>query len=578
MCYETKSLRGAFDAFASIIIKPIQFDQEIDTACHMDYSHTKLTDDYFDYIAECFPVMCASDEFDFLPRAQKATQYYDQVDNLDRDAIEQCLFTLREFQSRCEVAASNENDLERLTDLALLKANASGILIEFETKKSWRRNPLLYLKIAFIGLDHALTKPASGWEERTERTSARLRAIPRLLQQAIDNINTVPMAYHQAALDMVGDCKVYLREISKDFINISIGDVNEELQKPLKALEAVEQFLRTHPPIPDQTFVLSALETTLKDHFSSTRSLSEIFEIAQEEWGHSLDQLKKLQADVDPDKSWQALYHAYSPSDIDEKDTIALYQHEIERLGRFFGDHGFRDFDLSSSLELCETPTYLRSVRSSASFSSALTADPMERDVFYITTQFTEQRGEEAADLVKRRLHREYKFLAAHETFPGHHLLDSVRRKLDNPIRRQIESPLFYEGWAYYGESLLAEYGYVDNPMDHLVDWKRRLWRAARCQIDVGLTTGMLSRDQAVELVTAAGFSPIEANYQIDHFRLNPGYQLCYSLGRYEIMQLRKTYANRMDLDQFHRRLLEGGQLPFHLIEKRFEASLGGGI
>jgi len=365
----------------------------------MDDSHTKLTDDYFDYIAQCFPVMCASDEFDFLPRAQKATQYYDQVDSLDRDAIEQCLSFLREFQNRCDVAASNENELERLTDLALLKANASGVLIEFETKKSWRHNPLLYLKIAFIGLDHALTKPASGPEERTERTSARLRAIPGLLQQAIDNIDTVPMAYHRAALDMIGDCKVYLREISKDFINISIRDVNEELQKPLKALEAVEQSLRTRPPIPDQTFVLSALETTLKDHFSSTRSLSEIFEIAQEEWGHSLEQLKKLQADVDPDKSWQALYHAYSPSDIDEKDTISLYQHEIERLGRFFRDHGFRDFDLNSSLELCETPTYLRSVRSSASFSSALTADPMERDVFYITTQFTEQRGEEAGSL-----------------------------------------------------------------------------------------------------------------------------------------------------------------------------------
>jgi uncharacterized protein (DUF885 family) len=246
-------------------------------------------------------------------------------------------------------------------------------------------------------------------------------------------------------------------------------------------------------------------------------------------------------------------------------------------LGRFFRDNGFKGFDLSSSLELCETPTYLRSVRSSASFSAALTADPLERDVFYITTQLAEQRGEEAADLVKRRLNREYKFLAAHETFPGHHLLDTVRRKLANPIRRQIESPLFYEGWAYYGESLLAEFGYVANPMDHLVDCKRRLWRAARCQIDVGLTAGMLTRDEAVELVTAAGFSPIEANYQIDHFRLNPGYQLCYSLGRYEILQLRKTYGSRMDVDEFHKRLLEGGQLPFHLIEKRFEASLRNG-
>jgi uncharacterized protein (DUF885 family) len=92
----------------------------------------------------------------------------------------------------------------------------------------------------------------------------------------------------------------------------------------------------------------------------------------------------------------------------------------------------------------------------------------------------------------------------------------------------------------------------------------------------VGLSAGILTREEAVELVSAAGFSPIEANYQIDHFQLNPGYQLCYSLGRYEIMQLRNTYRNRMQLDRFHKELLEGGQLPFHLIEERFEAGLAG--
>jgi uncharacterized protein (DUF885 family) len=265
------------------------------------------------------------------------------------------------------------------------------------------------------------------------------------------------------------------------------------------------------------------------------------------------------------------LYHAYCPSAIEKTNTISLYQSEIERLRRFFSEHGFRDIGLRSSLEVCETPTYLRSVRSSASFSAASDSDVGEKDLFYITTHPSRQRGKQARDLLKKRLHREFKFLAAHETFPGHHLLDSVRRRLENPIRRQIESPLFYEGWAYYAESLLSEYGYVYSPIEYLVDYKRRLWRASRCQIDVGLSTGRLTKEDAIELLTTTGFTSEEADSQVDHFRLNPGYQLCYSLGRYEIMALRETYGNRMSRDQFHRRLLEGGELPFHLIEKRFE-------
>ncbi len=526
---------------------------------------------YFDYLAKSFPVMCASDEFHFLPRAETAGRYYDQVDNLDADVIGECLFNLREFQDKFDLLARHENDFEKFTDLELLKANVAGILIELETKQSWRHNPLLYSKIAFIGLDHALAKPASEPQERTERTLARLRAIPQLLQQATDNIDSVPKTYHQAALAMLSDSKSYLTEIGETFGNASCGRLKEGLQKARSALHTFGKFLRSLSPVPDQQFVVSALEATLKDHFLSVRSLPEVFQIAVEEWQENLEQLKKLQANIDPGKSWRELYHAYRPSGIKKTDTISLYKREIEQLGRFFRKHGFTYISSSSSLELSETPTYLRSVRSSASFSAASGSDVEEKDFFYITTRPQQQRGKEGGDLLKKRLHREYKFLAAHETFPGHHLLDTVRRSLENPIRRQIESPLFYEGWAYYAESLLTEYGYVNSPIEYLVDCKRRLWRAARCQIDVGLTTGIFDRKDAIKLLTTAGFNAEEADRQVDHFRLNPGYQLCYSLGRYEIMKLRENYGHRMGRDQFHRQLLEGGELPFHLIEKRFE-------
>jgi uncharacterized protein (DUF885 family) len=100
------------------------------------------------------------------------------------------------------------------------------------------------------------------------------------------------------------------------------------------------------------------------------------------------------------------------------------------------------------------------------------------------------------------------------------------------------------------------------------------LWRSARCQIDVGLTAGFITKKDAVELLTTSGFSTGEAVRQIHRFQLNPGYQLCYSLGRYEIMRLKKAYGTRMGDEAFHAFLLEGGELPFHWIEKRLQAIL----
>jgi hypothetical protein len=528
-----------------------------------------LAAEYFDYLARRFPVMCASDEFHFLPRARAASRYYSQLDNLSIDAISECVHVLKGFQSRLKVLAQQAGDQEELFDIELLKSNMAGVLIEFDDTKSWRHNPLLYLKIAFIGLDHALTKPASSRQETLERTAARLDAIPSLLEQAAKNLGSIPETHHQAALLMLADCRKYLAELAQGLVYH-----RRRMEKAKAALTAFGKFLKAIKPKPDQDLPRPDIVPTLRDHFASELSIYEVFEIAVEEWQDSLGALQKLQGQIDTAKSWVELYHAYFPTDIHKVDTITLYHLEVERLQSFFQEHGFQDTNSVPFPEVQETPTYLKSVRSSASFAAGFTSDPREKDYFYITTILPLRRTRQAGDLLRKRLHREYKFLSAHETFPGHHLLDSTRRNLTNHIRAQIESPLFYEGWAYYIESLLTEYGYVDHPLDQLIDHKRRLWRAARCQIDIGLSAGLLSRSEAIELLTSAGFSREEARNQVDRFRLNPGYQLCYSVGRHELTRLRKEYGSRLGRDVFHREVLHGGELPFHLIEKRLaEAS-----
>jgi len=530
----------------------------------MARSVVDLAADYFGYLARRFPVMCASDEFHFLPRARAACQYYSQLDNLSIDAIDECVQVLKDFQTRLSLLIPQAGDQEEFFDIELLKSNMAGVLIEFESTRSWRHNPLLYLKIAFIGLDQALTKPASSQQETAERTAARLDAIPRLLEQAAENLGAVPETLHQAALLMLTDCRKYLAELAQGVL-----DNPRSMEKVHTALTAFGKFLKAIKVMPDQDFPKADIGPTLRDHFASELSMSEVFEIAVEEWQDNLRALQRLQAQIDAAKSWVELYHAYFPTDVHKVDTITLYHLEAERLQSFFREHGFQETNSVPFPEVQETPTYLKSVRSSASFAAGFTTDPREKDFFYITTMLPEQRSGEAGDLLRKRLHREYKFLSAHETFPGHHLLDSTRRNLTNCIRAQIESPLFYEGWAYYVESLLTEYGYVDHPLDQLIDRKRRLWRAARCQIDVGLAGGLLSESEAMELLTSAGFSREEARNQVDRFRLNPGYQLCYTIGRYEFTRLREKYGSRLGRDGFHWEVLHGGELPFHLIEKR---------
>jgi uncharacterized protein (DUF885 family) len=536
--------------------------------------YKRLADSYFDFLAERFPVMCASDEFDFLPRAESASKYYDKLDQFDSNAVEDVIDELKSFHKRFAAANTEEGDLDRFIDLKLLQANIAGILIELDTKRSWQYNPLLYLKIGFIGLDHALNKPAGSSKEVADRALARLSSIPGILKQGIDNIRSVPETYHQASLRMAEDCTEYISEVGKIFSEQFPNHQNRAFkatQDTRVFIEKFYQFLKSKSSEPDRRFAVSTLETSLKDHFLSIHSPNEIFAIAVQEWQKILEKLQKLQSGIDAKKTWEQLYHSFAPYQVAEKEIVALYKDEIQRLREFFSQNGFSKELLDAPVKIKYTPTYLKSVRSSASFAAAFSRDPQEESYFYISTQFAQHNSKESDHHLQRRLSREFKMLTAHETIPGHHFLDSFRRKLSNPIRRQIESPLFYEGWASYAESMLIEYGYLKDPMELLVSLRRELWRSARCQIDVGFTIGRLAESTALDLLQTCGFDAAEASRQLDRFRLNPGYQLCYGYGSHEFKQLKKKYGHLLKGRDFYSFLLKGGELPFHLIEKRFE-------
>ncbi len=539
----------------------------------MNQSHDKLADEYFAFLAKRFPVMCASDEFHFLPRAEAAHFFYDRLDNFNKAGIEECLFQIKQFKTKFDQLAERETiDQDAAIDLSLLSANAASVEIEFEKNRTYCHNPLLYLKVIFIGLDHALNKPASEPEENKDRFFARLGAVPDLLKQARENIVSVPLSYYKAAFFMIQDGRAYLadtmRKLSDDPEDSIKPPQIQQFQTCLSSLEAFEKYLSSLSPTPDRRFGTGAINETGENYFMSVRSLADVFEIAVDEWHDTLTLLETIKSRIDPARSWQELYHSYTPKSIEHHDILNLYRMETDNLRLFFMDRDFKPNDLSMPMDVVETPSYLRSVRGTASFAAALRSDNREKSFFYITPRLPGENSKEEISLI-RRFHREYKFLTAHETFPGHHLLDTVRRRLKNPVRRQIESPLFYEGWASYAESLLTEYGYADKPFDRLIDCKRRLWRSARCQIDAGLSTGRMDREAASRLLMAAGFSLKEAARQLDRFQLNPGYQICYTLGRYEIMNLKELYDKRIRDKKFHSFLLEGGELPFHLIEKK---------
>lgn len=516
---------------------------------------------YFSFMARNFPVMCASDEFYFFPRSLESVNYLSLLDRLEKEEIEQSLLEVKGFLKDLENLKISNLKLEEKIDFDLLRQSMLTFLHEYGQVKIWQKDPCLYLKIALIGLDQALS--AERWEESA---LSRLKKIPELLRQAERNLADVSKLHREAAREMLAGAIDFLTTTKKEFnypdklkaANLIALESLEKFRDFLKSISATDIFARG-------TEVLTRI---LTDTYGCDRSLDEVCEIARQEYQGVLEQIKKLSLTINKHKSWQEVVSDFRLEVGNPADLIELYSREVDSLKGFLEKKNLVTLLNGQKIKVTKSPIYLEPLRSSASYSSPLTDAPNTQCVFYI--KMSEMDLAQSND----NPHKEYLFMTAHETYPGHHLLDVFRKAQPNPIRRQIESPLFYEGWACYGEQLIDEAGYSEDPYQRLICRKRQLWRSLRALLDIELHTGKLGLAGAQEKLATLGLSPERAYQQARNYALTYGYQLCYAIGKYEILELRKRFAGKLGLKEFHDLLLEGGQIPFKWVEKRIDKNV----
>ena len=123
------------------------------------------------------------------------------------------------------------------------------------------------------------------------------------------------------------------------------------------------------------------------------------------------------------------------------------------------------------------------------------------------------------------------------------------------------------EGWALYSEQLMNEKGYYACEEARLFQLVNLLWRAVRIVLDVGLHTRGMTPAEAVEYMVE--HLPIErssAEAEVRRYCAWPTYQLCYAVGRRELLRLREAYMEREGSGyrarRFHDELMSYGGLP----------------
>lgn len=495
-------------------------------------------------LAMQFPICMSSDEFHFFPQYRSSEPDWSRWDDFSNQGLSAMVAQIFRWQQRLQQLRILFIDLDAIVDVEMLDQGLVTLREQIELVRLHESQPTFYLTIVSMGLAEALEYSSDAFERR-------MGTLPAFFQMATEQLTDVPALYCRQGIAMTAIVKQWIGQMAlKDDHRPLVDMALDNFQAFLEDMDTKEDFrLPVH------------LYARIAEHHMGTRmGLEEIAWHLDREVEESAQVLSQNAAQISLEKPWPEVWLALPSPTMDSRQGEKLFRSAIAKLKGHCRDHGFFDPGALAHSEVAvkPIPEHQKHIRANAAYSMPV-GHPPKGGTFFIMP------------MRRQRIPRGLMMLAAHETYPGHHLMDTMRWQHANPLRRSLEFPLFYEGWACLAEEMLFETDFFSGPADELLMAKRRYLRALRGQADLAVHTGKHSLKRAAEALCRDGLvNRDDAMEMVKRYALKPGYQLAYTIGRRKFRQLYTAYLGRGKTPaQFARKVLAQGEIGFERLAER---------
>ncbi|MDH7564337.1 MAG: DUF885 domain-containing protein [Candidatus Bathyarchaeota archaeon] len=255
-----------------------------------------------------------------------------------------------------------------------------------------------------------------------------------------------------------------------------------------------------------------------------------------------------------------------SPKTFEE--ALGFTKKTMEEARRFVQEKNIATVYPEDKLLVEETPAFIAPVIPFAALIMPAKFDKPQIGVYIVT------RPKDPANLGKHLNFPSIRNTAVHEAFPGHFLQGAVSNR-GSFVRLLAEGTETVEGWAHYCEEMMRDKGFVTDMETRIVQVNDMIWRAVRIIVDVKLSRGEMSFNEAVDmLVRETGMSKEAATAEVKRYTQTPGYPLSYLLGKHLILklkeELKKELGSAFDEKAFHDTITANGYLPMALLRRVF--------
>ena len=500
-------------------------------------------------------------------------------------------------QSLAQLAKFDRSKLSRehQVDAIMLKDQLDYVVFSDRRLQDWAWDPLTYagtLGGALFGLQAREFAPLP---VRLRAATGRLEALPNFLAQAKASLDParVPLIHAQTAAKQNAGVNSLIDGFLSDKGKLPLVE-QVRLQKAADAAKAAVADYQTWL---DKTLVPNAkgnerigaalYDEKLRLALESSLSRQEIKERAQrlfddlraKMYGVSAEMIKGRAgappAPANPTPAQQqavidaglAIIYADAPP---REQVIPFAQQSLTGAIAFAKSHNIVSFP-KADWRVIEMPEYARgSAVAYADMPGALEKD--QSGYFAVMPIPSDWSAEQAGSFLREYNKWAIHELTLHEGVPGHLLQLTHSNQYKSRLRAALGSGPMVEGWACYGQDVMADAGYLNrDPRYLLAHYKFQMRLPVNALLDQGFHVDGMTRDQAMELMTKGAFQEErEAAGKWVRMQLSSAQLPTYFVGYQEWKEFRAAAEKRpgFNLKRFHDSALSHGSPPVRFIRE----------